>query len=717
MIDRMQIFRYINTKNEVEVSGLIRIIEVDVEQDLAIVVNLSKEKSLPQIYKYSQLEEEMEAGVLINVRDPYLRAIDEKKLSASEREKREKKWMIISKYWESEREKLLSKDKRSELFKQISEKEGISESYIKRLFSKFFQRGMTKNALLPDYEKSGRKGTERVIGETKVGRKRADGSNGGISITPDIKMYIEICIQKYYRKNDQCTKMDCYRYLLRDYFSDEYIENGEKKYNLWDVTRIPSFQQFRYWFKKREDPVKDIIKRTGIKSYELKSRPLLSNSTVETVGPGTRFQVDATIADVWLVSKLDRERIIGRPIVYAIMDVYSRLITGVYVGLEGPSWIGAMMAFDNMVMDKVEFCKQYDIEIEEKDWPAKHIPEQLIADRGELEGYSPENLINNLNVVVENTSPYRGDLKGIVERQFRTMNGQIKHQAPGAIMKEYRKRGDRDYRLDATLNIEEFIKIFIKLVIQHNNSVVDKYPYSPQMIVDGIEAIPCEMWRWGIENKKGRIRTVPREIMKLNVLPKGRASISRAGMKFKGLFYGSDKAMKEQWFIGAKGKTVNIVYDPRDMNQVYIPHADGINYDVCHLLESSNDYKNLMLDEIQYLQGLKSEIDQKAKHEKIEIRINTNYEIEQIISKAQKDKKSNVPLYVKSKAQKIEGVRNNRQVEKELNRREESFNLGQSKPMEECEVITLHKENLEPEPEKESNAQRLMNLIKEKRGE
>lgn len=55
-----------------------------------------------------------------------------------------------------------------------------------------------------------------------------------------------------------------------------------------------------------------------------------------------------------------------------------------------PSWIGAMMALDNMVSDKVEFCKQYQIDITEEQWPSHHIPEIIIADRGEFEGYADD---------------------------------------------------------------------------------------------------------------------------------------------------------------------------------------------------------------------------------------------------------------------------------------------------------------------------------------
>src|SRR5699024_12652238 len=97
--------------------------------------------------------------------------------------------------------------------------------------------------------------------------------------------------------------------------------------------------------------------------YELKYRPILSNSKLETNGPGTRFQIDATMADIYLVSSLDVNKVIGRPVMYAVLDVYSRILTVLYVGLEGPSWIGAMMALDSMVADKVEFCKQYGIDI------------------------------------------------------------------------------------------------------------------------------------------------------------------------------------------------------------------------------------------------------------------------------------------------------------------------------------------------------------------
>src|SRR5699024_10390344 len=156
---------------------------------------------------------------------------------------------------------------------------------------------------------------------------------------------------------------DVYNFMLRDFYSDRYKENGELKYRIWDATRTPSYHQFYYWFKKLEDPKKDIQFRKSTKEYELKHRPILGNSKSETNGPGTRFQIDATIADIYLVSSLDVNKVIGRPVIYAVFDVYSRIITGLYVGLEGRSSIGKMMALGNLFAYKVEYCYQYGIDL------------------------------------------------------------------------------------------------------------------------------------------------------------------------------------------------------------------------------------------------------------------------------------------------------------------------------------------------------------------
>ena len=503
MIFYNQVYQYVNKDNE----NKIRVIELD--DPFVYYVELNGDTAMPKKVTLKTFEDEIEAGILLAVSDPFFMSQDDKYLTPKQVEKRDGDWEVINSSWQELKWQLLEKKTRDVTFDEIAEKFNLKKLKAKRLFTRFWQRGLNKNALLPDYNKSGGKGKERDLsGANKVGRPRKyalnNDLNEGINITDDVKKQFAHVIKQYYRKKEQITLTDAYEFLLRDFYSNKYVEDGEVKYSVWDASIIPSYNQFYYWFKKYEDPQLDISMRKSKKEFELKHRPILSNSTQEADGPGTRFQVDATIADIYLVSSFNRSLIIGRPVVYGIIDVYSRLFTGVYVGLEGPSWIGAMMALDNMITDKVAFCAEHDIYINDSQWPAKHLPEIIIADRGEFEGYSVTSLINNFNIKIENTSAYRGDLKGVIERQFGTINGKIKRKAPGAIQKEYRERGDRDYRLDATLNLKEFTKIVIHLMLQHNQKIIDKYPLEKAMIEDGLVATPLNLWSWGIANKKGR---------------------------------------------------------------------------------------------------------------------------------------------------------------------------------------------------------------------
>ncbi|KEI94813.1 Mu transposase C-terminal domain-containing protein [Clostridium botulinum] len=713
MIAVNSVFQYIDGER-------IRIIYII--DKFAYLVNIDAATSMPKRELIKTIEEEIVYKKLILIKDPFVKIIDENNLSKVQIYKRDKDWDFILKYWDVNKQFLLEKNTRNKTFKEISKLSGLGLTKVKKVFSRYWQRGMSKNALLPDYKNSGGKGKDKNLSKNKVGRPKKANYYGeivqGINITDDVKIHFKIAIDKYYRNKNKMSLKDTYNLMLRDFYSDSYVEDNEIKHMVWDKSKTPTYGQFYYWFKKLENPKKDILFRESSKEFELKHRAILSNSTIETNGPGTRFQIDATIADIYLVSSLNRNRIIGRPIVYAIIDVFSRLITGIYVGLEGPSWIGAMMALDNMITDKVEFCRKYNIEITEEQWPSKHLPEIIIADRGEFEGYSVENLINNLNVKIENTSPYRGDLKGIVERNFRAINTRIKHKTPGAIQKEFRERGDRDYRLDATLTLDEFTAIIIKMVLYHNNKLIDKYPMEKEMIEDEIVPIPIKLWRWGIENKKGRLRVVDQEIFRLNILPKGKANVSRAGIRFKNMYYGSKKAIEEQWFIKSKVRSIEIVYDPRNMNQIYIPYEDGINYEKCCLLEGSMQYKDCILEEIIFNEELSSELKEQKQNQQTQINIDLDKEIEKIVKKAKNEKQKAVS-YDESKNKKIKGIKRNRIVEKDVNRLTESFDLGEKKgdEKEKATVIELPINKEEHKSNELTGKARLMEKLRKKRDE
>lgn len=64
-----------------------------------------------------------------------------------------------------------------------------------------------------------------------------------------------------------------------------------------------------------------------------------------------------------------------------MVDAYSRLITGVYVGIEGGQY-ALRLLLQNTFADKVSFCRQHNIEIDPQDWPSHHLPTKIMTDRG-----------------------------------------------------------------------------------------------------------------------------------------------------------------------------------------------------------------------------------------------------------------------------------------------------------------------------------------------
>lgn len=130
-------------------------------------------------------------------------------------------------------------------------------------------------------------------------------------------------------------------------------------------------------------------------------------------GSGSRYEIDATIADIYLVADDDRSKIIGRPTVYIVIDVFSRMIAGFYLGFDNPSYVVAMQAVVNACIDKTDICSQLGVEINPGEWPCIGLPDVILADRGEMMSHQVDGLITGFNLRIESAPPRRGDAKGI----------------------------------------------------------------------------------------------------------------------------------------------------------------------------------------------------------------------------------------------------------------------------------------------------------------
>ncbi len=625
--------------------------------------NLSKKSRTPDKFMTSAVYEDIyETGIF------EIQPRSEETLSAKEQEYRDKRWGLIEELVVCEPE-IYEKGCRLRLIRDASITKSTTISNIYKLLDCYWRSGKSKNGLLPLYSNCGVKPNH----QRKISDKADNQSRTGTKVLVDTDYSnFERAIRKYYLTQEKRSLTSTYEKLIEDFYTDK-TEKGKLK--LLAPSETPTFRQFHYWYSKNSDITKETKKRAGGTAFELNSRAVLGKSDYGLMGPGAQFQVDATVGDVYLVSQFDDSNIIGRPVLYFIIDAFSRMVTGMSVGLEGPSWSGLAAAITNMASDKVAFCKKYGVDISEEDWPCHHVPASLLGDRGELLSKNADALVNTFGIRIVNAPPYRADLKGIIEQHFRTINTNAVALLPGSVKPDMSKRGGHDYRLDATLNIRSFTEIIIRCVLYYNRfQYMASFEKSEAMMAAGVDAIPIKLWKWGIENCSGALRTVPEETVRFAVLPTANATVTEKGIRFKGLYYACDRAKSEMWFEKARAKkywTVTISYDPHEMTNIYLWDSGVKAYDTCYLLDWNSKNAEKTLAEIEYEYQKERLAGKQLKTTAMEAKVNLNAEIAAIIDEAKRDK--HAPA--KTKSERVSKIRANRAAEREAIRGGDNANI------------------------------------------
>ncbi len=464
MLSVNQVFRMGELRKRLLWSGTEQAVWIDIDLDTA----------LPESISVAELERLIIEGELESIGDPFEETVlREVEAGSPDQLKRDEAWAMLADYMHDPQ--LFVRRPRGLIVGSIMQRHGVTKQTVYRLLRRYWQRGMCRNALLPDYVNSGARGKRRKPNRAKLGRPRVVMAGKGRNVTPDIERIFRRVIEERLLKEKHPSIPDAYASglnLLRAVQPE------------LPTSELPTLGQFRYFYGREYHFTDTLPRRMSAVDFAKDFRPLNSTSTTETLGPGYRYQIDATIADIYLVSEHDRSLIVGRPVVYMVLDVFSRMVVGMYVGFEGPSWVSAMVALANTVADKVEYCRQYGLEIDASDWPVKGLPDVILADKGELNGTKVEAFSQAFGVRIENAPARRGDAKGIVERYFRTVQERFKPYASGVVEDTTsRKRGGHDYRLDASLTLPEFTKIIIAGILHHNNfHTLSKYDRAAGMI-------------------------------------------------------------------------------------------------------------------------------------------------------------------------------------------------------------------------------------------
>ena len=428
-------------------------------------------------------------------------------------------------------------------------------------------------------------------------------------------------IEKFYFSAKKMSLRSAYDLMLLSRYTDP---DGKLMDN------APSWHCFRHYFygKDYHKKPRNTISRNGLSDYQRNKRPLFGSASGWKKKTGA-FQMDATQADIYLVSRLDRKAVVGRPNIYLAVDTATQLIAGVYVGLDaGESAVIKCLA--NAAMDKADFCRMYGITISREDWPNTGLPGEVITDKGrEFIGSRMEELAMKYGIQFESLPPFRPDGKGLVEKAFDLLQQKYKPvlRGKGVIEADAQERWAVDYRSQAVLTLEEFTKVVIHCILYLNASRMIESIRSRET-----EPTAAALWKHMEETGNSMMIPIEPEELYLFGLPRKTVSLSRRGIHYQGLWYvsGEYKRILEQRRIGEKAQ---IAYDPEDVGRIYL--VDKMEYRAFQLTESCRGYAGATEEECRMEREERRVSKREAERKDTEGRLRMLKDIQEIIGAAE----------------------------------------------------------------------------------
>lgn len=531
----------------------------------------------------------------------------------------------------------LKTNKKNGIINKLSKKYNVSVKSIWKYIRRYLQSGFNTNSLIDERKNNGHNRNKNSM--TKIGSKNKYGASSKVVLTDLDKK----CIDKLIRNNKDKNKMN-FTYLYQQFLNSNYSEFIEDaNAQQWvEKEKRPSYRQFRYYVKNILSK-KDTDERKTNKLEVLNNkRVLTSSSRINAIRPGWIVECDAVEVDLSIVSELDNQITIGRPIMYVMVDVLTSCIIAVSVSLENNSIIGLTNLFLNLADNKYELCKNHGLVIDEKTWPSNIIPHEIRCDRGsDFVSEKFKEICCGLGISLSYMSPGVGSFKGIVEQSFHQFHESIKPtiSSYGYIS----KRHDSKHHQHAMLTMSKFRKMVYNYVIYHNMKSITDYPMSREMIEkENFLAIPYILWEHYVK-EVGPSRPIndqnKNDFLYKIMLP-GNAKISRRGVVFKELCYMTtdESLVTKMYDAGNKRKTFPIKYDPRSTSKLYCIDKNEIKIlDLNKGILNQSDFLDMTWNEYEEYRKKRKKIRHDSQDYSLELNAQLRMNFDHIIKESMND--------------------------------------------------------------------------------
>lgn len=283
-------------------------------------------------------------------------------------------------------------------------------------------------------------------------------------------------------------------------------------------------------------------------------------------------QIDHTPLDIIVVDKIHRLAL-GRPYLTLAIDVYSRMIAGIYVSLQAPGYFNVSQCLFNIFTKKDKFLLKNNVV---GDWNINGIPRIIGVDNGaDLVSSDMQRVCDEFGITLMKRPVSRPQFGAHVERVLGTINKEI-HNLPGSTKSNIFEKGNYDAAKEALYTIEDLSQWIVKFIV---NIYHKKYHY-------GISMTPEEKYIKGTfgddENPGTGLPPIldNLEYVKIALLPTEFRTVQKDGITLDGITYYSD--VLRHWIARVDSKKSKIKHkikrDPLNIQKIYFYDSELKEY-------------------------------------------------------------------------------------------------------------------------------------------
>ena len=438
-----------------------------------------------------------------------------------------------------------------------------------------------------------------------------------------------------------------YDAVLRRYFR-EPVEapdgSSVKMVTLPEEERSVSYKMLYNYIRKHTEDYSCMGKDERDKQNN--NRQLVGNSRTGVYELGQIVEADEMELGCYVVDQNDGETVLGKAVVYCMVEVLSGICIGAYVSLENNSMRGFQQVFLSLLEPHKNQTKGYNIDYDEEDWPSMIVPNEIRCDRGsEYMSKAYSKAMGELGIRNTPVPPGCGSLKGVVESFNGLVQTYLKAQLKNNGYVEDKYRGGDLAKGDACLTLEEIRGLVYQSVILYNRRVFEGL-IDKKYLDNDVSPTPKGIFAY--EKAHGRagdptnVNDATRPAYLFAMLAKEEEKRKFTWNRRKGIVYTFYKTelrfySQEPWFLDIlkdepHPEDIEVRYNVDDIRNVYIRYKKEIHrVPLAEKIEQQYTYADLTWDE--YDECIRKKRDSKVMKEAKQVYLDTKLNFQDTVEK------------------------------------------------------------------------------------